>query len=99
MEIYASEETGDESAMAETLDSESSAERIRYRGRVGKKDKKEKKERKHRHRSRYPSTFLSRSPPIRRSRSRARRSNSRKPAAKDIDPKTARFERSLEDTV
>ena len=42
-ERYASEQTGDESAMSETLDSDISAEMIRYQGRGRKKEKKEKK--------------------------------------------------------
>ena len=91
MERYASEETGDNGAMASTSDSESSAERSRYRGRGCKEEKKEKKERKQRQRSRSPSASPSRSQPRCGSRSRESRSTSRKPAAKDTNPKNCPF--------
>ena len=80
---YASTDRDDESEMAETLDSEISAEKTRYRARECKKDNKG---RHHRRRSRSLSTSLSRSPPQYRSKSCARRSVSRKPDKWDINP-------------
>ena len=78
---YASTDRDEESTMAET-DSESSAE-TRYRTRGRKKDRKGRWKR---HRSRTPSTSPSRYPPRYHSRSRPRRSNSRKPDKRDINP-------------
>ena len=95
MERYALEESGDKSAMAATPESESSAERSRYRGRRRKNEKKEKKERKHRQNFRYPLTSPSRSLPIWRSRSRPRRSTTRKSAAKDINPTKCPFSKEF----
>ena len=43
LERYASGEIGDESAMAATSDSESSADRVMYRGRKHIKEEKERK--------------------------------------------------------
>ena len=91
LELYASEETGDESAMSATSESESSAERSRYQGRGRRKEKKDKKERKHRQHNRSPSTSTSRSPPIRKIWSRPCRSTSRKPSAKDNNPTNCPF--------
>ena len=91
LEIYVLEETGYNRVMAETSDSESSAERGSYRGRGRRKDKKERKERKHIKRSRSPSTSPSRSQPRCGCRSRESRSTSRKPAAKDTNPKNCPF--------
>ena len=78
---YASTDHDEESAMAET-DIKSSAE-TRYSTRGRKKDRKGRQQR---HRSRTPSTSPSRSPPRYRSISRPRRSSSRKPDKRDINP-------------
>ena len=80
---YASTDPDDESAMAETSDSESSVENMRYRARGRRKDKKG---RRHWHCSRSPSTSPSRSPPKYLSKFCARRSGSRKPDKQDITP-------------
>lgn len=84
---YASESAA-ESALAATSDSESSAERSRHRGR---ERKREKKERKQRRRSPSPSTSRTPSPPRRSRGSKSRRSKSRKPAEKDINPTKCKY--------
>ena len=80
---YASANRNDESEMAAMLDSKSSVEKTRYRV-IGRK--KDKKVRYHLHRSRSPSTSPSFSLPQYCSKSCARRSVSRKPDKKDINP-------------
>ena len=79
---YASTDRDGNSAMAATSDSESSVE-TRYRTRGRKKDKKG---RRYRHGSRTPSTSTSRSPPRYCSKYCTRRSGSRKPDKRDINP-------------
>ena len=78
---YASTDRDKEIAMSET-DSKSSAE-TRYRTRGRKKDRKGRQQR---HRSRTPSTSPIRSPPRHCIRPRPRRSSSRKPNKRDINP-------------
>ena len=79
---YASTDRDDESALAETSDSESSVETC-YQKRGCKKDKKG---RRHCHYSRTPSTSPIWSMPRYCSKSRTRRSGSRKPNKWDINP-------------
>ena len=79
---YTSANRDDESAMEATSDSKSSVE-TSYSTRGRKKDKKGRRQR---HRSQTPSISLSHSPPRHRSKLRARRSSSRKPDKRDINP-------------
>ena len=79
---YASINCKEESAMAANFNNESLAE-TRYRTRGCNKDKKG---RQHQHRSQTPSTSPSRSPPRYHRKYRTRRSSSRKPDKRDINP-------------
>ena len=80
---YASINRDDKSAMSATSDSESLVKKARYRA-IG--HKKDRKGRRHWHHSQTPLTSPSPSPTRYRSKFCARRSGSRKPDRRDINP-------------